>query len=85
MEQLPEAYRANLIAEQESISRYAVMPLLLLQAEQLLGGEEAMDAVLSQLFANGGQQMPGYLTWQDFLQVSGLTEEVFDLDQAILL
>ena len=85
LEQLPEAYRANLIAEQESISRYAVMPLLLLQAEQLLGGEEAMDAVLSQLFANGGQQMPGYLTWQDFLQVSGLTEEVFDLDQAVLL
>lgn len=44
-----------------------------------------MDAVLSQLFANGGQQMPGYLAWQDFLQVSGLTEEAFDLDQAVLL
>ena len=85
LSQLPEAYQAAIRAQQESAQRYAVMPLLLLQADQALGGEAQMDAVLAKLFANGGAEVPGYLSWQDFLAVSGLTEEDFDLEQAVLL
>lgn len=83
--QLPESYQAQIRAQQDSIQRYGVMPLLLLQAEQALGGEEQMDAVLRELFAAGGTEVPGYLSWQDFLDVSRLSEEVFDLAQAVLL
>lgn len=83
--QLPEAYQANIKGEQESTLRYSVMPLLLLQAEQKLGGEAQIDQALTTLFNNGGQEMEGYLTWHDFLDVCGLTEEDLDIEKAILL
>ena len=45
------------------------------RAAELLGGDEALDQVLSHLYQNGGTEMPPYITQQDFLDASGLTKE----------
>ena len=59
--------------------RYSEMPLKILKAEQLVGGEEAMDRILRGLFNRELDPMYPYLTYQDFLNACGLTEEDLDL------
>ena len=55
------------------------MPLKILKAEQLAGGEEAMDQILHDLFNRELDPMYPYLTYQDFLNACGLTEEDLNL------
>lgn len=55
------------------------MPLKILKAEQLVGGEEKMDQILSDLYINGGTEESPYLTYQDFLNACGLEEGDLDL------
>ena len=55
------------------------MPLKILKAEQLVGGEEAMDQILHDLFNREIDYTYPYLTYQDFLDACGLTEEELDL------
>ena len=55
------------------------MPLKLLKAEALVGGEEAMDQILYGLFNREIDYTYPYLTYQDFLDACGLTEEDLDL------
>ena len=38
-----------------------------------------MDQILRELFQNGGTELPPYVTWQDFLDACGLTEEQLTL------
>ena len=58
------------------------MPLMLLKAEEKLGGEEEMDKVLQELYSKKGE----YLEWgngctmQDFLDIAGLTEEDLEIE-----
>ena len=52
----------------------------MLKAERLVGGEAQMDEILKGLFQQGGTEMPPYLTWQDFLDACGLTEEQLNLE-----
>ncbi len=75
MEKLPEMYLFNLQSQLISSNQYVKIPIQLLKAEKLLGGEDEMDRVLKKLFENGGVEMPPYITWQDFLDESGLVEE----------
>ena len=56
------------------------MPLKILKAEQLVGGEEAMDQILNSLFNRELDPMYPYLTYQEFLDACGLTEEDLSLD-----
>ena len=81
---LPESYQATLKDSVGIINRYSRMPLMLLKAEEKLGGEEAMDEVLRQLYENGSvNQWDGSegQTLQDFLDIAGLTEEDIKIDQ----
>ena len=44
-----------------------------------MGGEEAMDQILHDLFNREIDYTDPYLTYQDFLDACGLTEEELDL------
>lgn len=76
---LPESYQYNISNSLTSVLRYSVMPLKILKAEQLVGGEEAMDQILYDLFNRELDWTYPYLTYQEFLDYCGLTEEDLSL------
>ena len=49
------------------------------ELEKLVGGEEAMDQILSGLFTGETNPSYPYLTWQDFLDACNLSEEDLNL------
>lgn len=81
LEKLPEHYRERLSALNKNVNNYKRMPLMLLKAEELLGGEEQMDAVLKQIFSDYNEKENQYeFTYKEFLDYCGLTEEDLKLD-----
>ena len=77
---MPERYQTDLANSLRGVRQYSEMPLKILKAEELAGGEEAMDEILSGLFSRELDPMYPYLTYQDFLDACGLTEEALTLD-----
>ena len=77
---LPEQYKADIANSQSTVRQYCEMPLKILKAEKLVGGEEAMDQILSGLFTGETNPSYPYLTWQDFLDACNLTEEDLKLE-----
>jgi len=76
LDKLPEQYRAQLNTRNRVTNLYSRMPLMILKAEQLVGGEEKMDVILRSVqkeFANNGFNRP--FTYKDFLDACGLREE----------
>ncbi len=80
LEGLPEGVRLNISNSLSGMRQYCEMPLKILKAEQLVGGEEAMDQILNNLFNRELDPMYPYLTYQEFLDACGLTEEDLSLD-----
>ena len=80
LEGLPERVRLNISNSLSGMRQYCEMPLKILKAEQLVGGEEAMDQILNSLFNRELDPMYPYLTYQEFLDACGLTEEDLSLD-----
>ena len=80
LERLPESVRLNISNSLSGMRQYCEMPLKILKAEQLVGGEEAMDQILNSLFNRELDTMYPYLTYQEFLDACGLTEEDLSLD-----
>ena len=76
---LPEAEQLEISNSLRYVRQYCEMPLKILKAEQLVGGEEAMDRILRGLFNRELDPMYPYLTYQDFLNACGLTEEDLNL------
>ena len=79
LEMLPEAERLRISNSLSGMRQYSEMPLKLLKAEQLVGGEDAMDQILYDLFNREIDPMYPYLTYDEFLRACGLTEEALDL------
>ena len=79
LEMLPEAERLNIVGNLSDVRRYNEMPLKILKAEQLVGGEAAMDQILYDLFNRELDPMYPYLTYQEFLDACHLTEEDLNL------
>ncbi len=79
LEKLPEAERLNIAGSLSGVRHYSEMPLKILKAEQLVGGEAAMDQILHDLFNREVDPAYPYLTYQDFLDACHLTEEELDL------
>ena len=79
LEKLPEEERLTISNSLSQVRRYCEMPLKLLKAEALVGGEEALDQILYGLFNREIDYTYPYLTYQDFLDACGLTEEDLDL------
>ena len=77
---LPETERLSISNSLSGVRKYSEMPLKILKAEQLVGGEEAMDQILHDLFNRELDPTYPYLTYQDFLDACGLTEEDLSLD-----
>lgn len=77
---LPKEKQLDITNSLASVQKYSEMPLKILKAEQLVGGEEAMDQILHDLFNRELDPMSPYLTYQDFLDACGLTEEDLNLD-----
>ncbi len=80
MDILPEKYTARIRAQEESAQMYQIMPLNILKAAELMGGEDKLDNVLAQLYENGGTEMPPYITYNDFLNACGLTKEAISVE-----
>ena len=76
---LPETERLSISNSLSGVRKYSEMPLKILKAEQLVGGEEAMDQILHDLFNRELDPTYPYLTYQDFLDACGLTEEDLSL------
>ena len=79
LEMLPEAERLRISNSLSGMRQYSEMPLKLLKAEQLVGGEDAMDQILHDLFNREIDPMYPYLTYDEFLSACGLTEEDLNL------
>ena len=79
LERLPEDKQLEITNALTYVRQYCVMPLKILKAEQLVGGEGAMDQILRGLFNRELDPAYPYLTYQDFLDACGLTEEALDL------
>lgn len=80
LEKLPKSYAAAIQNEQKPILQYQVMPLKILKAEKLVGGEEAMDKILKGLFSGKLNPSYPYLTYDDFLNACGLEREDLELE-----
>ena len=80
LDALPEAERLAISNALSGMRQYSEMPLKILKAQELVGGEEAMDEILKGLFTRELDPMYPYLTYQEFLDACGLTEEDLSLD-----
>ena len=76
---LPEEQRLEISNSLAYVRQYCEMPLKIWKAQQLLGGEDAMDRVLHDLFNREPDPQYPYLTYSDFLEACGLSEEVLTL------
>lgn len=76
---LPEDKQLEITDNLTYVRQYCEMPLKILKAEALVGGEEAMDRILNGLFNRELDPMYPYLTYQEFLNACGLTEEDLNL------
>lgn len=77
---LPEDKQLEITGNLTYVRQYCEMPLKVLKAEQLVGGEDAFDQILNRLFNRELDPMYPYLTYQDFLNACGLAEEDLNLD-----
>ena len=79
LEMLPENEQLAISNSLSQVRQYNEMPMKILKAEQLVGGEEAIDQILHDLFNRELDPMYPYLTYQEFLDACHLTEEDLNL------
>lgn len=75
LELLPELYQTQINDSNRSINWYHRMPLMILKAEELIGGEEKMDEILRRMYADQKLFQENGFGYTDFLRYCGLTEE----------
>lgn len=78
---LPEEHQAEISNSLRTVRQYSEMALKILKAEKLVGGEQAMDEILHDLFNRELDPAYPYLTYQDFLKACNLTEEDLSLEK----
>lgn len=71
VELLPEHLQFSIRASADGANLYDGNALMIYQAAQLIG-EEKLDEIWAQLFAQGGTEMPPYISLNDFLTACGL-------------
>lgn len=77
LDKLPETYQARIKNSKTTVMNYCEIPLKILKAEELVGGEDKMDQILAEIFRNSNQPE---LSYQEFLDACGLTKEDLNLD-----
>lgn len=74
---MPEDFAARIRVKELEVVKYCLTPLKIYKAAELVGGEEAMDQILTELSgSNRGEQ----LTYQEFLDACGLTKEALEIE-----
>ncbi|OOM81456.1 hypothetical protein [Clostridium sp. BL-8] len=73
---LPKKY-AEAVVDNRAVNQYSKMPLQILKASELVGGENKIDEILSKLYAKTETQR---ISWQDFLDACNLKEEDLNVD-----
>ena len=76
---LPEDKRLEIENSLTYVRQYCEMPLKILKAEELVGGEESMDKILYGIFNRELDPMYPYLTYEEFLEACGLRVEDLSL------
>ena len=80
LEKLPVLYRVQLSRQTLQTNLYCRMPLMILKAERLVGGEGKMDEILQGVQKErSGNGVAKSFTYQDFLDACGLREEELKL------
>ncbi|SFB02238.1 M1 family aminopeptidase [Clostridium frigidicarnis] len=74
---LPQKYATEIKGENLVICHYTKMPLQILKAAKLVGGEDTMDKILAKLYKNS-LQTP--ISWEEFLNACNLKEEDLNID-----
>ncbi|MBU5484458.1 hypothetical protein KQI86_08965 [Clostridium sp. MSJ-11] len=74
---LPQKYVRDIDGNNRTVRLYSKLPLQILKAEKLVGGEDEMDKILAKLYENKSKTR---ITWQDFLDACGLKEEELNLE-----
>lgn len=80
LELLPQLYQIQLNESNWTINHYYRMPLMIVKAEQLAGGEEKMDEILRQMYTDKDTYRENGFSFDDFLRYCGLTEEDLHLE-----
>lgn len=77
LENIPTFLSENMKLEQKRIQEYCEVPLKILKAEKLIGGEEKMDQVLYNLMQDDSISV---ITYEDFLTLCHLKKEELILE-----
>ncbi|MDE7029338.1 MAG: hypothetical protein K2P63_05080 [Lachnospiraceae bacterium] len=80
LELLPSVYQTSLELSNRSVNQYQRMPLMILKAEALVGGEAQMDEILRKIYADRDAFHDNKFRFSDFLNYCGLTEEDLRLE-----
>ncbi len=80
MERLPERFSSKIKETNTSVNQYSLMPLKILKAAELLGGEEKMDQVMAKIYKTKTESDDPYLSYEEFLSACGLSKEDLKID-----
>ncbi|MCL2312872.1 MAG: hypothetical protein FWC41_10390, partial [Firmicutes bacterium] len=78
IEKLPEQYRVQLKQSYNKTNKYCRMPLMILKAEKLLGGEKKFDKILQDIYKKYSESEEDF-TYQNFLDECGLEKDDLNL------
>ncbi|OSB19218.1 hypothetical protein B2H94_08995 [Clostridium sporogenes] len=74
---LPQRYVQDIDDDDRALRLYSKLPLQILKASKLVGGEDKMDEILAKLYKNKSKTQ---ITWQDFLNTCELKGEELNLE-----
>ncbi|ACQ52246.1 hypothetical protein AGE29_02440 [Clostridium botulinum] len=74
---LPQRYVRDIDDNDRVLRQYSKLPLQILKASKLVGGEDKMDEILAKLYKNKSKTQ---ITWQDFLNACELKGEELNLE-----
>lgn len=74
---LPQRYVRDIDDDDRALRLYSKLPLQILKASKLVGGEDKMDEILAKLYKNKSKTQ---ITWQDFLNACELKGEELNLE-----
>lgn len=80
LSRLPKRYQAQLRSVNQSTNLYMRMPLMILKAEKLVGGEKKMDQILKRMYQDSEKYAyEDYFSYLDFLDYCGLSAKDLEL------
>jgi hypothetical protein len=75
LDHLPKKFKDEFKNKTKLILKYNLMPLKLIKAEELVGGEKKFDDILHKIFQKTLYSLADYITYDDFLYFCNLSAE----------